>query len=74
MVDDGDGLAFGRGDLVQDFVSIIQPLMKKNENTLKVECPADSGTIRADLNKIRQTPFNLLQQITSMLAKEILKS
>ena len=47
-------------DVVQDVASTIQPLMKKNANTLEVECPADSGTIRADLTKIRQMLFNLL--------------
>jgi len=56
-------------DLVQDVVSTIQPLMKKNENTLKVECPADSGTIRADLTKIRQTLFNLLSNASKFTEK-----
>lgn len=51
---------FSVADMVQDVVSTIQPLMEKNANTLEVEYPADCGTMRGDLTKIRQTLFNLL--------------
>ena len=34
--------------------------MAKNANQLEVDCPADIGTMRADVTKVRQTLFNLL--------------
>jgi signal transduction histidine kinase/DNA-binding response OmpR family regulator len=46
--------------LVQEVAATVQPLIAKNGNTLVVECPADIGTIRADVTKLRQTLFNLL--------------
>jgi signal transduction histidine kinase/CheY-like chemotaxis protein len=51
---------FKVAEMVQDVVATIQPLMEKNANTLEVEYPADGGTMRGDLTKIRQTLFNLL--------------
>jgi len=56
-------------DVVQDVVSTIQPLMEKNANTLEVEYPANSGTIRVDLTKIRQTLFNLLSNASKFTEK-----
>jgi signal transduction histidine kinase len=46
--------------LVSDVQAIVQPLMDKNGNTLVVACPADIGSMHADLTKVRQTLFNLL--------------
>jgi PAS domain S-box-containing protein len=46
--------------VIQNVVSTIQPLVDKNSNVLKVQCPDDLGTIHADLTKVRQTLFNLL--------------
>jgi signal transduction histidine kinase len=34
--------------------------LKKNANSLTIDCPDDLGTMRADQTKIRQTLFNLL--------------
>jgi GAF domain-containing protein len=52
--------AFEVSGLLRDVVSIVQPLMDKNGNTLVVECPDDAGRMHADLTKVRQTLFNLL--------------
>ncbi len=41
-------------------VSTVKPLLTRNGNTLNVECPADIGTMTADLTKFRQVMFNLL--------------
>ena len=46
--------------LVQDVESTIRPLVEKNQNLLEVNCPADIGTIHADLTRVRQILFNLL--------------
>jgi len=46
--------------LVQDVESTIRPLVEKNQNVLEVACPADIGTIHADLTRVRQVLFNLV--------------
>ena len=48
------------GPLVQDVESTIRPLVEKGQNLLEVTCPADIGTIHADLTRVRQILFNLL--------------
>ncbi len=47
-------------DMIRDVVTTIQPLAQKNGNTLKVDCPEDSGGMQSDLTKVRQSLFNLL--------------
>ena len=39
---------------------MIQPLAEKNGNRLEVACDAATGTMHADLTKVRQVLFNLL--------------
>ncbi|GEM_PF-881095 len=51
---------FELGKVLREVEATVQPLIKKNGNSLTVECPADIGTMRADLTKIRQILFNLL--------------
>ncbi len=46
--------------LVRDIAAVIQPLAAKNANRLDVRCPDETGTMRADLTKVRQALFNLL--------------
>jgi CheY-like chemotaxis protein/two-component sensor histidine kinase len=46
--------------LLRDVAAVLEPLAHKNANRLQVECPADIGTMRADLTKLRQALFNLL--------------
>jgi signal transduction histidine kinase/CheY-like chemotaxis protein len=46
--------------LVQDVEATIRPLVEKNQNLLEVTCPADIGTIHADLTRVRQILFNLM--------------
>ncbi|MEZ0218148.1 MAG: response regulator, partial [Rariglobus sp.] len=46
--------------LVSEVAATIHPLIEKNQNNLVIECPADLGTLRADVTKVRQTLFNLL--------------
>jgi signal transduction histidine kinase len=51
---------FSVKDLVRDVVSIVQPLVDKNGNTLVASCPDDLGMMQADQTKVRQALFNLL--------------
>ena len=46
--------------LVQDVESTIRPLVEKGQNVFEVNCPADIGTIHADLTRVRQVLFNLV--------------
>jgi GAF domain-containing protein len=67
--------------LVQDIVAVIQPLAAKNANRLEIRCPDETGTMRADLTKVRQALFNLLSNackftergtITLAVAREVM--
>ena len=60
---------FDVAKLVQEVAATVQPLVAKNGNTLVVECPADIGTMRADLTKVRQTLFNLLSNASKFTEK-----
>jgi len=46
--------------LIKDADAIVRPLVEKNRNRFVIECPADIGTMHADLVKVRQVLFNLL--------------
>ena len=46
--------------LIEEVVGTIRPLVEANSNTLRVHCPADLGSMRADMTKMRQSLFNLL--------------
>jgi GAF domain-containing protein/CheY-like chemotaxis protein len=51
---------FDVAGLIRDIAAVIQPLAGKNANRLEVRCPPETGTMRADLTKVRQALFNLL--------------
>jgi signal transduction histidine kinase len=51
---------FNVQDLVRDVQSVVAPLIEKNQNTLRVHCPASTGNVSADATKVRQSLFNLL--------------
>ncbi len=59
--------------LVQEVAATVQPLITKNGNTLKVECAADLGTMRADVTKVRQTLFNLLSNASKFTEKGVIR-
>ena len=46
--------------LVDEVKTIVEPMMKKNGNTLVVECPTDIGSLRTDVTKLKQSLINLL--------------
>jgi two-component system, NtrC family, sensor kinase len=51
---------FDVATLIRDIAAVIQPLAAKNANHLEIACPETTGTMRADLTKVRQALFNLL--------------
>jgi GAF domain-containing protein/DNA-binding response OmpR family regulator len=51
---------FDVATLIRDIAAVIQPLAAKNANRLEIVCPESTGTMRADLTKVRQALFNLL--------------
>jgi signal transduction histidine kinase/DNA-binding response OmpR family regulator len=55
--------------MVNDVVTTITPMIEKNSNTLRVDCPPQIGAINADLTKLRQVMFNLLSN-ASKFTKE----
>ena len=46
--------------MIHDVASTVKPLVDKNANQLKIDCPPDLGVMTADLTKVRQTLFNLV--------------
>ncbi len=46
--------------LLQLILSTVQPLVRKNGNTLIVNCPDDLGSMQTDVTKVRQSLFNLI--------------
>jgi len=51
---------FEIGPMIEDVVATAEPLVKKNDNRLRVEVDPSLGEMRADLTKVRQALFNLL--------------
>jgi signal transduction histidine kinase len=52
--------AFDISSLLQEVVTAVQPLAAEKANTLDVRSAGDLGTMYADLAKVRQSLFNLL--------------
>jgi PAS domain S-box-containing protein len=52
--------SFDIAALVHDLAGIVVPLVEKNGNTLRIECPPDSGAMYADQTRVRQMLLNLL--------------
>jgi signal transduction histidine kinase/DNA-binding response OmpR family regulator len=51
---------FDIASLVQEVNTTVNPLFQKNSNRLQLHCPADIGTMYADLTKVRQILLNVL--------------
>jgi PAS domain S-box-containing protein len=46
--------------LLAEIAATLRPLVMKNHNILVVNCPPDTGSMHADITKLRQSLFNLL--------------
>jgi len=51
---------FDIAGLIEEVVSMVQPLIAKNANVLSINRPDDLGPMYADITKVRQILFNLL--------------
>ena len=51
---------FNASKMLEDIVSIVKPLVDKNQNSLITVFPAGTITMHADLTKVRQALFNLI--------------
>ena len=51
---------FEVSSLVDEVESTVRPMVEKNRNTFEIVCPADIGTMYADIVKTKQVLFNLL--------------
>ncbi|MFQ5612121.1 MAG: PAS domain S-box protein [Anaerolineae bacterium] len=60
---------FSISALIDDVVTTIQPLLKKDGNTLYINCPGDIGRMHADMTKVRQVLFNLLSNANKFTEK-----
>ena len=55
--------------LVNEVAATVQPLINKNGNQLTLEVAPESGSMRADVTKVRQTLFNLLSNASKFTDK-----
>ena len=46
--------------LVDEVKTIVDPMIKKNDNRLVIDCPVDIGSLRTDVTKLKQSLINLL--------------
>ena len=46
--------------LIDEVKTIVEPMVKKNDNRLVIDCPVDIGSLRTDLTKLKQSLINLL--------------
>jgi signal transduction histidine kinase/HAMP domain-containing protein len=51
---------FDAPPLLAELREWVEPLVRKNDNTLTIECPPDLGGMRADRTRVRQVLLNLL--------------
>jgi signal transduction histidine kinase/CheY-like chemotaxis protein/ligand-binding sensor domain-containing protein len=60
---------FDVAKMVHEVASTVGPLVAKNANKLVVNCSAETGTMRADVTKLRQALFNLLSNACKFTEK-----
>ena len=51
---------FDLGNLIEEVIATLHPLVEKNHNQLQLSCSVNLGVMYADLTKVRQILFNLL--------------
>ncbi|MEO8294931.1 MAG: GAF domain-containing protein [Gemmatimonadota bacterium] len=57
--------------MIDDVLSTMDPLARRNENTLTLICPDDPGAMHADLTKVRQMLLNLLSNACKFTRKGV---
>ena len=63
---------FDVAKLVREVETAVQPLVAKKGNVLRADCPAETGTMRADQTKVRQVLFNLLSNAAKFTEKGVI--
>lgn len=58
--------------LIEEVVTTAQPWVKKNGNTLTVQCLDNLGTMHTDLSKVRQTLLNLLSNASKFTEQGVI--
>ena len=61
--------SFAIAPVVQEVVNTVSTLAAKNENTLRLECPPEIGSMRADQTRIRQALLNLASNAAKFTEK-----
>ncbi|MGI8741786.1 MAG: response regulator [Bryobacteraceae bacterium] len=60
---------FSVPQLIEEIVTVIQPLAAKNGNTIHVSVDEKAGSMRADQTKVRQSVYNLLSNACKFTSK-----
>ncbi|MGE0563508.1 MAG: response regulator [Pseudolabrys sp.] len=55
--------------LIEDVRTIVEPMVAKNGNRLVIDCPADIGSLRTDMTKLKQSLINLLSNAAKFTNK-----
>lgn len=58
--------------MVRNVVSTVEPLARKYENTLEINCDDNLGQMHADLTRVRQMLFNLLSNACKFTERGII--
>jgi PAS domain S-box-containing protein len=57
--------------MLDDVVTTVEPLVARNGNALRLDCPADPGTMHTDLTRVRQVLLNLLSNASKFTERGI---
>ncbi len=64
---------FDVANLVAEVAATVQPLVTRNGNRLEVQCSPDTGRMKADQTKVRQTLFNLLSNASKFTERGVIR-
>ena len=59
--------------LVREVSETVEPLIRKNNNRLEIDCPSDIGPMNADIAKVRQSLLNLLSNAGKFTSNDVVR-